>query len=525
MAAVNCERENASLFIMFTIGEWQLRWISIMTLLSILIFYFLHSLCTLMIYITQGSWLTPFKFSTRLDDHCCISLYVCSLLIHYEGETNLEKTKMSDTGNDSVKKPYIAAADPQLHILSEAVRASCAEMGEGLKGALVSVMGEKLDGFSSVAADLRLLATALTGMAATAGTPNKTPLIREGDAGCSKASHPGTSSSNEDPVLIAPLANATATPLTVSDGDEAGDADDTISLLGEEDNIDNILDRAISGRNPHPPQGDLTFDPNGEVRDPQFKNILMEMDETNKNVGSPIFQEVATILNKLWTIPLKKDTETSRLQDAVTPQNLKIQPKKVNPDIFNMPGSDVTQYRSKDIELQKVQTRISKAVMPFAHVIEKLFLAKNGLCADVDYCEMLKLSLDSVILLANSFQMIDQMRRDSWTPLLQFPGLATSVQPGSELLFGDDLDGRIKELESKSKIRASLKRKKPAYNSNASSTADDRPSKKSGQSSTYSSSTYTKRNGSKNLKGQPKKNQPTGRPSFKKWGTKNDLRK
>ena len=77
---------------------------------------------------------------------------------------------MSDTGNDSV--PYIAAADPQLHILSEAVRASCTEMGDGLKGTLISVMGEKLDAFSSVAADLRLLASTLNVMAANAGTRN-----------------------------------------------------------------------------------------------------------------------------------------------------------------------------------------------------------------------------------------------------------------------------------------------------------------------------------------------------------------
>ena len=153
-----------------------------------------------------------------------------------------------------------------------------------------------------------------------------TNLLMRGEdvASCSRtiAPQPGTCTSNEAPGVGTPFAaNAVQSPQkALSDGEDAAghtdEGNDAVSLLGDEDTVDHLLDMAVKAPTvcqapPLVPTGA------GEVLDSQLREVLQELVEANENVGAPLSREVTVLLNKLWTIPLSKEKLKVRLQEAV----------------------------------------------------------------------------------------------------------------------------------------------------------------------------------------------------------------
>ena len=121
---------------------------------------------------------------------------------------------------------------------------------------------------------------------------------------------------------------------------------------------------------------------------------------------------------------------------------------KCNPEIWSVSCMN-SNARSIDIALQKAFPQVLRASVATIKVCDQLTISKSKEKKDILFKEMLVASIDSIAILGQSVQGINQLRRDLIKPKLPFrlQNLTANVERGAAELFGNDLNKRIKTID------------------------------------------------------------------------------
>ena len=108
--------------------------------------------------------------------------------------------------------------------------------------------------------------------------------------------------------------------------------------------------------------------------------------------------------------------------------------------------------RSQDVKLQKMQKFLLKNAYPIVKILDSI-LTSNNKPDHMLINKIKKLASDALAVLSQSNQELLQQRRDGITKNLsrEYKTLKHNVPPDSKLLFGDDLNNRIKLLQASNK--------------------------------------------------------------------------
>ena len=148
-----------------------------------------------------------------------------------------------------------------------------------------------------------------------------------------------------------------------------------------------------------------------------------------------------TLINTGHRTHVPKGKTTELLDQFPRPKNCQnINMPRVNQEIWaKLPK----ERKSVDVKLQFLQTILGKVVSPLAYLMESLITGSK----DKQAC--LKMAGDSLHLLFLAFTHISSTRRGQLVSDLRpvFRPLAAPSNPVTELLFGDDVSKKMKELQ------------------------------------------------------------------------------
>ena len=153
------------------------------------------------------------------------------------------------------------------------------------------------------------------------------------------------------------------------------------------------------------------------------------------------------------TRKIKPEKLNIRLNKHLKPENCdQLFPTLVNMEILN---NIPARTRSQDVKLQKMQKLLLKSAYPIVKILDSI-LASNSSNNKPDLMLIIKikeLASDALAVLSKSNQELLQQSRDGITKNLsrEYKTLKYNVPSDSELLFGDDLNNRIKLLQATSK--------------------------------------------------------------------------
>ena len=128
-------------------------------------------------------------------------------------------------------------------------------------------------------------------------------------------------------------------------------------------------------------------------------------------------------------------------------------------------------------------------MFPLINLTEEIYKAKQG-GKPIDLNHALARCMDAMVLMTNAFNVTDQFRRDRVKPVLPLELQGLTKQPegtSHDLLFGDDLDARLKEVKEKNQVSEALNtgregKKRPFEASKKSWTKRSKPSYQGGTS-------------------------------------------
>ena len=191
----------------------------------------------------------------------------------------------------------------------------------------------------------------------------------------------------------------------------------------------------------------LDEDKNDNVDLQQQEAILNDIRQNFKEKqeeGPPLNNEIlAETLNQFFGDPLNEEKLKNMMKEYSRPSNCNYAKAQLcNPEIWRLNLASL--QRSTDIMLQKVLLHVVKASYALMISCDKL-IVKGEDCKDI-----LAQVVDSLALLGTSSIEINQLRRDLMRHKLpnNLKPLAKDVPPGSDFLFGDDINKRISQLSS-----------------------------------------------------------------------------
>ena len=144
---------------------------------------------------------------------------------------------------------------------------------------------------------------------------------------------------------------------------------------------------------------------------------------------------------------------------------------QVNPEILNTAS---IQTKKQDTAFKSLQTEIMKGLMASCAAYTQLFkVSKQDTMSKKDVSRILKPMADAISLQANTSHSIDVDRRLSFKKDIKddFASLCTSSYPVEDMLFGQELQEKIKSVDetAKLKLKVSLTKPKPYNNLKAKS--------------------------------------------------------
>ena len=136
------------------------------------------------------------------------------------------------------------------------------------------------------------------------------------------------------------------------------------------------------------------------------------------------------------------------------PENVKLRVKPTNKPIYQLKHGGIGVVRVHDKALQAAQEPLVKAMYRTMRMAEGIDNGSMDPSSVVDHC------MDIVAMSANSMLQIDQVRRDIYKPVLppDLKGLVDRPAGDHELLFGDDLPARQKEITATRELAQSFER-------------------------------------------------------------------
>ena len=176
-----------------------------------------------------------------------------------------------------------------------------------------------------------------------------------------------------------------------------------------------------------------------------FKDRLKHYSKSEPT-SEKIDSDFAALLNKMVTNLAEPDSFKTLSDKYVRPENTEfLVCPKVNSEIWEvLPEFSKIQDRS----LQGIQKNVVKSLFPLVEAM--------GKTEDPGVKELL---LDSLTLLGNVSMQFNMHRRNNMKNSLEkAKPLANKDIPVTTLLFGDDVEGEVKKLETKTKLKESMKK-------------------------------------------------------------------
>ena len=214
--------------------------------------------------------------------------------------------------------------------------------------------------------------------------------------------------------------------------------------------------------------------------------------DTDEKLAPPVSDEMAKAINLFWKNKLPADKLKPRLDKVSRPSNLNIQVKKCNEEIWALQNGQMGRIRSSDIKMQSIQMALSKAIIPIIRLADDCVKAKDDKNHLIDAKTALEACMDSIVLLANSNSQVDYFRRDQFKSILpeHLRPIVTHPTDATTLLFGENLDEQIKQITEKSKIKNSLSAGKKFSPQSRQRTASDKGPNYSSKSQNRFSKNY-----------------------------------
>ena len=198
----------------------------------------------------------------------------------------------------------------------------------------------------------------------------------------------------------------------------------------------------------------------GNLSTKSVLNVLTQDLVDVEKFSPSVHPALAEIVSKVWTICLSQQKLKDKKDNFLRPNNIdSLVVKKCNEEIWSLNAGKMPHIRSNDIKLQSAQNTYIKATLPIIRLAHSLVSAReNRVECKIDTEKALQECMDSLMLQAAAQSQLDNFRRDQFKAILpnDLRSLAADPNDGSKLLFGDNLDKRIQDIKSQSKIKSSL---------------------------------------------------------------------
>lgn len=167
----------------------------------------------------------------------------------------------------------------------------------------------------------------------------------------------------------------------------------------------------------------------------ELSNEFFSDDETGPDVSpdlARLFQNMlrrAALEGKIW----------DKMARYPRPDNVPLlQAPKVNPEICSKLKSNT---KSKDIKIQKCQTKIVKGLISIAQLLDNLFEQRKQTGQSTQLDHNIQLALDSFQMICQANRELSLRRRELIRPdlIFQYRQLCSSQTEITTNLFGDDL--------------------------------------------------------------------------------------
>ena len=180
-----------------------------------------------------------------------------------------------------------------------------------------------------------------------------------------------------------------------------------------------------------------------------FKNIKTVSTEDVR--GPPIEKDWSKIINQNWESNTNKDTMKQLREQYPVPENCNLIVPRLNVELWQMLSSF---QRKSDVKLAQIQRNLS------ASVAASLSIANKILTDNIDKKEIVQTTADITAMLGQATNEISQKRRLFVRSVLkdEYKDLTSITSETSELLFGDNLPQKIKDLNLRNKLKH-----KPSY--------------------------------------------------------------
>ena len=204
-------------------------------------------------------------------------------------------------------------------------------------------------------------------------------------------------------------------------------------------------------------------------------NVLTQDLVDIEKLSPSVHPALAEIVSEVWTACLSQQKLKDKKENFLRPDNIdSLVVKKCNEEIWSLNTGKMPHIRSNDIKLQSAQNTYIKATLPIIRLAHSLVSAReNPVECKIDTRKALQECMDSLMPQAAA-QSLDNFRGDQFKAILSndLRSLAADPNDGSKLLFGDNLDKRIQDINAQSKIKSSLAtngHSKSSYRSSGSS--------------------------------------------------------
>ena len=163
--------------------------------------------------------------------------------------------------------------------------------------------------------------------------------------------------------------------------------------------------------------------------------------------GTPVSGRLAELVGQIWE--KGKDSEVLKDIYSIYPRPVNVPTQKVDLNLELM-GPVGKFGRARDMKLRAIQAAISRATVPSVRIADALLKGEN-----IEDQDLMNMSIDSVTILANANESVNQMRRDLIRPSLDRkfqPLCSKNVSNNSGLLFGEDFTQQINTMNQGVKI-------------------------------------------------------------------------
>jgi len=189
-------------------------------------------------------------------------------------------------------------------------------------------------------------------------------------------------------------------------------------------------------------------------------NIFAEISECNEDgddVGAEINIDLAKLFDKMVVEKMNDATTKAKEATYLHPKNLKYsKPPKTNKAVWEVMGGS---SKIIDSKLQEIQRDLLRSALPVVKVMEELFTLQDK-PEDIDATKLIRTLSDSFKFLGSANINVIKQRKEFIKNELpkNMQGLCRDADEFSpSLLFGDNLNAKIKEVSELNKIRHTVK--------------------------------------------------------------------